>query len=674
MERQELLRLIDEAAADQRNELNLSGMGLTEIPEEICQLQSLARLDLSLNQISEIPKEIGELKNLTSLDLSHNQISEISKDIGELTNLTSLDFSYNQISEIPREIGELKNLTSLDFSYNQISEIPREIGELKSLNDLNLWGNLISEISQVFSELKSLTKLRLWQNQIVEIPNVIGELHNLTKLDLSRNRIREIPEVIGQLQNLIQLNLSENKISEIPEVIGRLHNLTEIDLSRNQIKWIPQWLASPPNLYCNLNGNSMVSLTGIGIGGFKSFKDLTKIKLSFLSILAGTNSSGKSSMIQPLLLMKQTIEANYDPGVLLLDGSHVSFTASEQFISVGVLNNNEPNKFQIFLASNNMDFQSNFQWSAETGLLHHSQKFTLKGQGLEEIVLREGMTSAELGEISLYKGDQLRDSLQVIRERCFLRVKGLTNYIVDSSLTQLLRSMIHVPGVRSNPERVYSTAATNGSTFTGLFEKYVVSIIDRFQKQEPEKLSQLQSHLKKLGLTDTIQTQRLNETQLELRVGRVPDSTDTVNIADVGFGVSQVLPVIVALLVAEQGQIVYIEQPEIHLHPRAQVALAEIFAEAINRGVQVIVETHSELFLLGIQTLVAENKIAPEDVQLHWFTRNPVDGSSTVTTAELDEAGAFGDWPEDFGSTALALQHRYISSAEKKLWGSTNNG
>jgi predicted ATPase len=232
--------------------------------------------------------------------------------------------------------------------------------------------------------------------------------------------------------------------------------------------------------------------------------------------------------------------------------------------------------------------------------------------------------------------------------------------------------MIHVPGVRGNPERIYKTAATNGNTFAGLFENYVVSVIDRFQKKEPGKLAQLQSHLQKLGLTDTIQTQRLNETQLELRVGRIPgNSTDTVNIADVGFGVSQVLPVVVALLVAQPGQLVYIEQPEIHLHPRAQVALAEIFAEAINRGVQVIVETHSELFLLSIQTLVAENKIAPDDVKLHWFTRS-ADGSSTVTTAELDETGAFGDWPEDFGSTSLDLTHRYLSSAEEKLWKSVN--
>jgi AAA ATPase domain/Protein of unknown function (DUF3696) len=413
------------------------------------------------------------------------------------------------------------------------------------------------------------------------------------------------------------------------------------------------------------------ALIEIGVGGFKSFTNLTKIKLGALSIFAGANSSGKSSIMQPLVLMKQTIEAPYDPGILLLDGPNVQFTSSEQFISTQSLANDEFREFQIFIAIEDwFTFQSVFQWSVQTGLAPHSQTYCI---GDKKFKLWLDMTSAEIKKQVVHV-DRVFDNQQVIRERCFLIVQeGRGRYGMSSeAFSNVMRSMIHVPGVRGNPERIYKTAATDGNTFAGLFENYVVSVIDRFQKKEPEKLAQLQSHLQKLGLTDTIQTERLNETQLELRVGRIPgNSTDTVNIADVGFGVSQVLPVVVALLVAQPGQLVYIEQPEIHLHPRAQVALAEIFAEAINRGVQVIVETHSELFLLSIQTLVAENKIAPDDVKLHWFTRSD-DGSSTVTTAELDETGAFGDWPEDFASTSLDLTHRYLSSAEEKLWKSVN--
>jgi predicted ATPase len=136
---------------------------------------------------------------------------------------------------------------------------------------------------------------------------------------------------------------------------------------------------------------------------------------------------------------------------------------------------------------------------------------------------------------------------------------------------------------------------------------------------------------------------------------------DLVSIADVGLGVSQVLPVLVALLVAEPGQLVYIEQPELHLHPRAQVALAQVLADAANRGVRVVAETHSSLLLLGVQTLIAEGKLEPEKVMLHWFSRGE-DGSTTIRSVQPDENGAYGDWPEDFADVELETQHKYLDA------------
>ena len=139
-----------------------------------------------------------------------------------------------------------------------------------------------------------------------------------------------------------------------------------------------------------------------------------------------------------------------------------------------------------------------------------------------------------------------------------------------------------------------------------------------------------------------------------------------VNIADVGFGVSQVLPVLVALIVAEPGQLVYLEQPELHLHPRAQVALAQVLADAAKRGIRVVAETHSSLLLLGVQTLVAEGDLPPELVKLHWFSRNK-DGVTEVSSVDLDEAGAYGDWPMDFDDVELKAQSRYIKAAQSRF-------
>jgi len=134
----------------------------------------------------------------------------------------------------------------------------------------------------------------------------------------------------------------------------------------------------------------------------------------------------------------------------------------------------------------------------------------------------------------------------------------------------------------------------------------------------------------------------------------------------VGFGVSQVLPVAVALLTAAPGQLAYLEQPELHLHPRAQTGLAAILADAAKRGVRVVAETHSSVLLLGIQTLVAEGKLSQDLVKLHWFSRDK-QGATKVTSADLDKAGTFGDWPEDFGDVELKAESRFLDASEKHL-------
>ena len=166
-----------------------------------------------------------------------------------------------------------------------------------------------------------------------------------------------------------------------------------------------------------------------------------------------------------------------------------------------------------------------------------------------------------------------------------------------------------------------------------------------------------------------------NANEVELSVNRLPSTSktkprkaDMVNIADVGIGVSQVLPILVALIAAQEGQIVYVEQPELHLHPRAQVAMGELLAEAANRGVRVIVETHSSLLLLTVQTLIAQGKIANTDVGLHWFTRD-AKGASQVQYVQPDEDGAYGEWPEDFSEIELKAQDAYLTAVGLRQFG-----
>jgi predicted ATPase len=217
-----------------------------------------------------------------------------------------------------------------------------------------------------------------------------------------------------------------------------------------------------------------------------------------------------------------------------------------------------------------------------------------------------------------------------------------------------------------------------GKTFAGTFEHYAASIIAGWQRAGDPCLEQLGKLLGDLGLTSQVTAQQSSATQVSLLVERLPGrrgsgAADLVNMADVGFGVSQVLPVLVALLAAEPGRLVYIEQPELHLHPRAQQALAAILADTAMRGVQVVVETHSSTLLLALQALTAAGRLSQDLVKLHWFSRES-SGVTEVESADLDRFGAYGDWPEDFGEVQAGVESRYLDAVEAAAFGKGRNG
>ena len=424
------------------------------------------------------------------------------------------------------------------------------------------------------------------------------------------------------------------------------------------------------------------TLGGISVAGYKSLVNKQRIEIRPLTILAGANSGGKSSIMQPVLLLKQTLDAPYDPGSLLLGGSNVRLTSAAQLLSKksGSLAIKE---FSVEFEIDSRKIELCFRHVPDKGLDIFSN--TVSDEGIEVVITSDAGDLAALQKkveklgmrwpSEMYK----RGSLEVVRDRSFLNVelvmdnKGFRLPILNpgEGLIEMIGKLIHVPGLRGNPERDYRTTAV-GDSFPGTFEVYVASVIKHWQSSDNSKLSQLGIHLENLGLTWKVKAEQRDETQVELKVGRLPHSArggarDLVSIADVGFGVSQTLPVLVALLAAKPGQIVYIEQPEIHLHPGAQRALAEIFAEAAKRGVIVIVETHSALLLRGIQTLVAKNELAQDLVKLHWFQRDK-SGITSVISADLDDTGAFGDWPEDFDDVELTLDNAYLSAAEAKIF------
>ena len=422
----------------------------------------------------------------------------------------------------------------------------------------------------------------------------------------------------------------------------------------------------------NHNRQTNDTIIGISISGFKSLLKKSFFEIRSLTVLAGANSSGKSSAMQPLLLLKQTLEATYDPGPLRLDGPNIRFTSTDQVLSM-ISPEKSRRSFSVGIDLADTSLELTFDDKTTQGFRLAQAVYD------KNITIRPRMSQSALAKALEDTFPMLKNAIlkiNVIRERCFLDVKGSGNNLrininLSTPFESHIRSIIHVPGLRGNPARTYNTTS-HGTEFPGTFEHYVASIIRNWQSTNNERLEKLGCALKALGLTWKVRAKQVDDTQFAIQVARLrhepEDGTDDlVNIADVGFGVSQVLPVLVALLTAETGQLVYLEQPELHLHPRAQTALAEILADAARRGVRVVVETHSQLLLTAIQTLVAEGKLAPEHVKLHWFSRRD-DGVTEVASADLDEAGAFGeDWPEDFAEVTLETESRYLDAAEQRL-------
>jgi|SRR5579885_100262 predicted ATPase len=441
-------------------------------------------------------------------------------------------------------------------------------------------------------------------------------------------------------------------------------------------------------------GRRREGITRITVGGFKSISEEQSIEVRPLTILAGANSSGKSSIMQPLLLLKQTLEAPYDPGALLLNGPNVKFTSVDQLLA-RMSGGEAVNIFHVGIeVSGKTTITTSLKRNQDKGLeVEETTYDTDKGKyRLYREMTPEEFQSAVLAaiEVSSVLIPDLREIARQLaggfldQARGFLVVDlgsgsdenglfmGLVTQMPGEVLIKAaLRQTIHLPGLRGSPERTYPVTAV-GAEFPGTFENYVASVIRQWQKEgNNKKLEAVNRDLARLGLTGKVIARAIDDTQVELRVNRLfrgnkSNTEDMVSVADVGLGISQTLPVVVALHVADEGQLVYLEQPEIHLHPRAQVAMAEVLADAAKQGKRLVVETHSSLLLRGIQTLVAEGKLPPELVKLHWFTLR-TDGSTEITSADLDETGAFGDWPEDFDTVTLDTESRYLDAAQARL-------
>ncbi|XP_076871121.1 leucine-rich repeat-containing protein 40 isoform X2 [Brachyhypopomus gauderio] len=226
-------------SARKSGQLNLSGRGLTEVPESVWRLNidtpKEGQQDVSFTGTDRW----WEQTDLTKLLLSSNKLQTLSEDVKLLPALVVLDIHDNQLRTLPASIGDLQQLERLILSHNKLTELPQEIWKLTNLRCLHLQQNLLEQLPEDLGQLCHLEDLDLSNNKLTAIPDSLANL-NLVKLDLSVNSLKSLPPAISQMKNLRMLDCSRNHLETVPRVLAQMASLEQLYLRHNKLRFLPE--------------------------------------------------------------------------------------------------------------------------------------------------------------------------------------------------------------------------------------------------------------------------------------------------------------------------------------------------------------------------------------------------------------------------------------------------
>ncbi len=257
--------------------LDLSKLGLTQIPVELGQLTNLQRLNLSFNKLTQVPVELCQLTKLQTLDLSNNQLTQVPVELSQLTKLQTLRLGDNKLTQVPVELCQLTNLKELFLYSNQLPQVPAELGQLSNLQTLSLYGNQLTQVPAELGQLSNLQTLSLYSNRLTRVPVELYQLTNLKELILSSNRLTRVPVELAQLTNLKKLLLYNNQLTQVPVELAQLTNLQMLYLHSNQLTQMPVELCQLTKLQTlDLSDNQLIQVPA-------ELGQLTKLQTFYLS-------------------------------------------------------------------------------------------------------------------------------------------------------------------------------------------------------------------------------------------------------------------------------------------------------------------------------------------------------------------------------------------------------
>ena len=364
-------------------------------------------------------------------------------------------------------------------------------------------------------------------------------------------------------------------------------------------------------------------LTRLDLRFFKCFERL-RLPLAPLTLLTGLNASGKSSVLQALVLLHQTMRDREWTTRLALNGAGVRLGAMPDVVDEVF----GRSSFEIEL----VDDEETCGW-------------TFEGD-------RRDMSMAVQ---SVSVNGQTTEAPQSLH---YLLPPDLQPEAPALSLAGRLRGLTYVTAERVGPQEAYALEDPHDVNVVGPRGEHAVSVL-YWGRDEPvldqlalpgapaSRLRQVEQRMRTLFPGCTLELQqapRANAVTLGLRTS---DDTGFHVPAHTGFGLTQCLPIVIAALSASEGDILLVENPESHLHPAGQAVMGQFLADVARARMQVLVETHSDHVLNGVRRAVKMGRLVADRVAIHYF-RHRSEAQPQVVSPAMDDSGNIDAWPDGF--------------------------
>lgn len=364
-------------------------------------------------------------------------------------------------------------------------------------------------------------------------------------------------------------------------------------------------------------------LTQIDLRHFKCFEAL-KMPLCPLTLLSGTNACGKSAVLQALVLLHQTMCEHEWSLQLMLNGSAIRLGTAGDVID------------QVYgrreCGIELLDGDRAYRWT-----------FVGEHKDMAMEIMRVSVDGVEL-------------HYPVPLQNLLPPPHG------DGSLAQRLRGLTYLTAERVGPRETYPLEDPRNVTVVGPRGEHAVSVLySGRQIAVPDallipdvprtRLQQVEARMGRFFPGFRLEVDRIHRANAATLGIRTSSDTYFHRPIHTGFGLTQILPIVVAALSADNGDLLLIENPEVHLHPAGQAAMGEFLAEVVSAGVQVMIETHSDHVLNGIRRAVKNRTLPNDDVALYFFRPRRearAAGQPQVQGPTIDGDGNIDDWPSGF--------------------------